>query len=254
MELRARLALAPDQLPEPPLQDRRTRALATVGRFGTLAALAGAGTYVFLWVTSPPSAPAQPQGALLVAESDLSPIAVTTNLILKTDRAMQVAPQAQGTAAPFTAADYARDLTTGAGSTTAVLAAPPTMIGPAVSPENAAPPAADATITASATTPTSAHSGLDSDAITALVARGRTYIAAGDVAAARLVLRRAAEAGDSRAALALGSTYDPIALARLGVFSFAADLSQAREWYRKAAELGSADAPQRLEQLARTDR
>jgi hypothetical protein len=92
------------------------------------------------------------------------------------------------------------------------------------------------------------------DEIAALVARGAKYFAAGDVAAARLVLRPAAVAGDSGAALALGKTYDPVMLKRLGVIGFAGDLAEARDWYRRAAELGSADAPQRLDQLAGLDR
>jgi TPR repeat protein len=90
----------------------------------------------------------------------------------------------------------------------------------------------------------------DRNAIAALVARGGKYFAAGDVAAARLVLRPAALAGDSVAALTLGETYDPVVLKRLGVIGLSGDPAQARDWYRKAAELGSADAPQRLEQLA----
>jgi TPR repeat protein len=52
------------------------------------------------------------------------------------------------------------------------------------------------------------------------------------------------------AALALGESYDPVVLKRLGVIGLSGDLTQARDWYRKAAELGSADAPRRLEQLA----
>ena len=52
------------------------------------------------------------------------------------------------------------------------------------------------------------------------------------------------------AALNLGETYDPVVLKRLGVIGLLGDPAQARDWYRKAAELGSADAPQRLEQLA----
>ena len=42
-----------------------------------------------------------------------------------------------------------------------------------------------------------------------LVKRGQDFIANGDLAAARLVLRRAADGGDAQAALLLGSTYDP---------------------------------------------
>jgi TPR repeat protein len=89
----------------------------------------------------------------------------------------------------------------------------------------------------------------DGNTIAALVARGRKYFAAGDVAAARLVLRPAALAGDSVAALALGESYDPVVLKRLGVIGLSGDPTQARDWYRKAAELGSADAPKRLDQL-----
>jgi TPR repeat protein len=87
-----------------------------------------------------------------------------------------------------------------------------------------------------------------------MLVRARTYLSAGDVAAARLVLRRAAERDDPQAALALGGTYDPTVLKRLGIISFHADPAQARDWYRKAAALGSADATLRLEQLVQTDR
>jgi len=93
----------------------------------------------------------------------------------------------------------------------------------------------------------------DRDEIAALLARARTYLSAGDVAAARLVLRRAAERDDPQAALALGGTYDPTVLKRLGIVNFQADPTLAREWYRRAAQLGSADASLRLEQLVQTD-
>src|SRR5262249_33208408 len=48
-----------------------------------------------------------------------------------------------------------------------------------------------------------------------LVNRGEELIAQGDIAAARLLLQRAAEARDARAAFALAATYDPIMLAIL---------------------------------------
>jgi len=94
----------------------------------------------------------------------------------------------------------------------------------------------------------------DWDEIADLLGRARTYLSSGDVAAARLVLRRAAERNDPQAALALGGTYDPTVLQRLGIVSFQADAARAREWYRRAKELGSADASLRLEQLVQTDR
>ena len=74
----------------------------------------------------------------------------------------------------------------------------------------------------------------------------------GDVTAARLAFRRAAESGDAQAALALGGTFDPLVLKSLGAVGVAADPAQARAWYQKAAELGSRDAPQRLNQLAQS--
>jgi len=91
---------------------------------------------------------------------------------------------------------------------------------------------------------------LDPDEIAALLKRGDELIASGDLGAARLVLRRAAEAGNARAAFALAGTYDPIVLEKRAVHGFVADVAMARKWYEKAREFGSADAPQRLEMLA----
>jgi TPR repeat protein len=39
----------------------------------------------------------------------------------------------------------------------------------------------------------------------------------------------------------------------LGVIKFDADVALAREWYRRAADLGSAAASSRLDQLSKTD-
>jgi hypothetical protein len=86
--------------------------------------------------------------------------------------------------------------------------------------------------------------------IAALLNRGDKLIASGDLAAARLVLQRAAEAGDARAALELAGTYDPVVLGRLAVHGFAPNIALARVWYERAQQFGSADAPRRLEMLA----
>ena len=67
---------------------------------------------------------------------------------------------------------------------------------------------------------------------------------------ARVVFRRAAEAGDAGGALALGATYDPVVLARMGVRGIAPDIEQARSWYEKARDFGSAEAPHLLKALA----
>lgn len=58
---------------------------------------------------------------------------------------------------------------------------------------------------------------LDPEEIELLVKQGEQFISVGDFAAARTALKRAAEAGDATAAVALGSTYDPALLQKLGV-------------------------------------
>jgi TPR repeat protein len=91
---------------------------------------------------------------------------------------------------------------------------------------------------------------LDPDEIASALKRGTALIASGDLAAARLVLHRAAEAGDARAAMMLAETYDPAILAKLGVHGVVPDLVKARGWYEKAKQFGAPEATQRLELLA----
>jgi hypothetical protein len=91
---------------------------------------------------------------------------------------------------------------------------------------------------------------LDPDAIASVLKRADALIASGDVAAARLVLRRAADAGDARAAIRLAETYDPAFLGKLGVHGFVPDPAIAQSWYEKARALGAGEVPQRLETLA----
>ena len=87
------------------------------------------------------------------------------------------------------------------------------------------------------------------DEIAMLLKRGKDAFSTGDLAAARLLLRRAAEAGSAEAALALGATFDPLVIRRLGAIGAAPDAAQARQWYQKAVALGSPTASQPLAQL-----
>jgi hypothetical protein len=91
---------------------------------------------------------------------------------------------------------------------------------------------------------------LSQDDIVLLIKQGEQFIAAGDVVTARIVFQRAAESGDPNAAVALGATYDPTVLARLGVVGMGADVEKARSWYQKAESLGSPEAARRLKILA----
>jgi hypothetical protein len=92
---------------------------------------------------------------------------------------------------------------------------------------------------------------LDPDEIKLLIKQGEQFVATGDLVTARTVLQRAAQAGDATAAVALGATYDPTVLARLGVMGMgSADVEQARRWYQQAESLGSAEATKQLRVLA----
>jgi TPR repeat protein len=86
-------------------------------------------------------------------------------------------------------------------------------------------------------------------AMASLVARGKELLRNGDFSSARLVLQRAADAGEADAALTLGSTYDPSILAQLGIRSQVANVDLARTWYEEAQEFGSPEASLRLKTL-----
>jgi hypothetical protein len=83
-----------------------------------------------------------------------------------------------------------------------------------------------------------------------LIDQGKQFFDVGDLIAARILFLRAANAGDAAAAVAMGSTYDPVVLADRGVLGPAADLDKARGWYERAKEMGSPEGPRRLEMLA----
>lgn len=99
---------------------------------------------------------------------------------------------------------------------------------------------------AAAQIPTQASPGQE---IAALVENGEALLRQGDIAEARLPLRRAAEAGSAKAAVDLGMTFDPAYL-RQNRSGMVPDLAQATQWYIKAKDLG-ADVSRQLERLSR---
>lgn len=80
--------------------------------------------------------------------------------------------------------------------------------------------------------------------------RAKSLLKIGDIAAARLLLERAATAQDATAALLLAQTYDPAVLGTRDTRSVNADAAAARDWYQRAAALGSSEAEQRLALLS----
>jgi hypothetical protein len=90
---------------------------------------------------------------------------------------------------------------------------------------------------------------LDPQRLAQLAKRGVELLRIGDFAAARLLLRPAAEAGDAEAALLLGATYDPTAVSDFGALGLVPDPDVARAWYKRAMEFGSVEASRRIERL-----
>ena len=119
---------------------------------------------------------------------------------------------------------------------------PAPLAAAAPAPSTAAPAAS----TATAATPARR---LDPDELAMLMNRAKGLIKVGDIAPARLLLERAAEAQEPSAALLLAQTYDPAVLGSQDMRTITPDPAMAREWYQKAARLGSLDARQRLAQM-----
>lgn len=73
----------------------------------------------------------------------------------------------------------------------------------------------------------------------------------GDISRARMLFEHLAMRGSAKAALAAGQTYDPNFLSAMYVKGLKPDAEKAKHWYRKAAELGHAEAQSRLSALSR---
>ena len=101
---------------------------------------------------------------------------------------------------------------------------------------------------------TRATTKLSQEMIDALMKRGEAMLAVGDISAARLLYERAAEAGNAKAATAVGKTYDPAFLRQIAARGVAPQPERAAEWYRRALEAGDAEAGARLSALGESRR
>jgi hypothetical protein len=102
-------------------------------------------------------------------------------------------------------------------------------------------PAISATTTASDERPQDRPPAPERDTAS-LIARGDTFLGTGDIASARLYYEKAADAGNARAAMFLGLTFDPTFLDRAGARGLHGDATQAATWYRRARDLGEPEA------------
>jgi hypothetical protein len=216
-ELQRQLALNPDKVPEPPMNSPPSAwpfALRLCA-VSSVAALVAWGLVAL---------PGTKKAASETAQADVPPPPIASNRVklVEVRTATAVPPVVQDR---FEAQDAL---------------APPAENPPAPTPQ---PPAAE-----SASPPLA----LGGDEIATLIKRGKDFLMNGDLASARLLLRRGADAGSAQAALALGASFDPLVIAQLGAIGAEPDVARARQWYQKAVELGSSDASQQLAKLAQS--
>lgn len=124
---------------------------------------------------------------------------------------------------------------------------PPQQSGASIAVQTPPPPPAPAAVDTT-------RPAVDADEIAVLLNRGKAFLNDGDVVSARLLLRRAAEDGSAEAALALGASYDPLVIKQTGAVGVQGDAEQARQWYQRAAALGSNVASRQLANLANASR
>jgi hypothetical protein len=84
---------------------------------------------------------------------------------------------------------------------------------------------------------------LDASEIASLMKRGTEFVANGNIGAARMMFKLAAEAGDAAAAFAFAETYNSSVLEKLGAKGITPDDALAQQWYEKARALGSTATP-----------
>jgi TPR repeat protein len=90
----------------------------------------------------------------------------------------------------------------------------------------------------------------DASEIAVRLKLGAGLMAAGDIAAARTMFARVADAGDAAGAFALAETYDPAVLGTMRLRSrITPDPALARRWYEKARDMGSGAAAARIARL-----
>jgi TPR repeat protein len=89
---------------------------------------------------------------------------------------------------------------------------------------------------------------LNGDVASSLMKRGQDFLGTGDIAAARILFKRLADAGIADGAFAMARTYDPRYLTEHKVIGVVGDESKARVFYQQAAQLGSVEAAHMLAQ------
>ena len=225
-ELCSRLAVAPEQIPEPavPYSKASTPSGRLMRGVAMAAAVAGIGGCLWGWwgwetsTKIPELTPASGQAGDLPKLSTSVERLKALNRDLGPAAAIGPAPvDTRGTANPVFSVDATQWLRS---------------VSPSVDP----PP------------PVTAE---DASLIAARMRAGVELLTYGEIATARKIFQLVAEAGGAAGAFALAETYDPLELGGLRLAQgIKPDVALARTWYERARNLGSVDARDRLSRLA----
>lgn len=169
--------------------------------------------------------PAVPDGAMLPERNNAARISAALGLAgeMQTSATRDILPSAE---------------VQPAGSTVTAITPAPSEAVSDPAPSSFAPPAL-----------ASPNPRLSAAEVSDLLGHGDALLRTGDVASARLFYERAAAAGDGRAALRLGVTFDPAFLGRAGLRNVQGDAAEAQSWYSRAFDLGAAEAKHQLNSL-----
>lgn len=197
--------------------------------------------------SSPMAATPQIGPATAVPAQAAAPQATTPEAPAPVEPAPAPMPKENPTAVVATSAADAPDPALATTRSTPLPTPPPDAAVPTVAATVTAAPGAPAPTTApsvdtpGAATPPAEQSAAAKESLT-LLTRGDELFATGDVASARLFYERASEAGNAKAALRLGETYDPFFLAQARLSGVLGNPAIAIGWYRRARELGANEA------------
>jgi hypothetical protein len=234
LALQRQLAFRPDQVPRPPLEETSNLSATTIKLSAAvgLAALMAAGLF---WL---PGArqngnEAKQSGDLSVRITkdfksvEMQSATVPPSSIPTPEAALRGPPNRKPETAPVATNQLSGDIST--------LRSEPATI--------TSSPASDTTLTSEGA------AELANDEIAMFLRCGKDFFKNGDVISARLLFRRAAAAGNAEAAFFLGRTFDPVVASQIGIIGIQPDVARARQWYQRAAELGSPAASQELARL-----
>jgi hypothetical protein len=196
--------------------------------------------------------------AAVIVSSDEPPMAEAAPMVVPAPQNTEPVPvvAAPSTPAPAKAEPaIVAALATTKTETEPVIAATPAPPSASVATVPAAPAPVAALVPVESTAPASraAKAALppaDAAELRRLMARGDEMLRLGDPASARLFYERAAAQGLASAYTAVGQTYDPALLQRLGIRGGGANGEQALAWYRRGADAGDGGATRAINELS----